>query len=270
VKPDTRFFVTGAARGIGAATAALLVARGHRVLVCDVDGDEAAALATRLGPAAHAIALDVRDAASWERALDQAWSRWGGGDVLVNNAGLIHNGFVRDQSIEQIEHMVQVNFLGLVKGVRAGVPRLLAQGHGHVIDVGSLAAFVPLKGQTVYAATKHAVRAFHHGCALEWAEAPIAWTLVCPGAVDTGMLRQQVAHDSNALAFAGPALTPETVAAAILRAAETRPAEILLPAAQGAMLRVLGALPAAVRALSRRSERQGLRNLARQRGAPRS
>lgn len=257
MKSDSVFFVTGAANGVGAATCELLVTRGHRVVVCDVDGAAAAALATRLGTRAHAITLDVRDAAAWERALDEAWAHSGAVDVLVNNAGLIHSGWVRDQTLEQIEHMVDVNFLGLLKGVRATVPRLLAQGCGHVINMGSLVAFFPIKGQTVYSATKHAVRAFHHGCALEYADSPITFSLVCPGAIDTGMLRRQIADDSNAPAFADPALTAAQVAEAIYQAAESRASEILVPRWRGEGIRLAGAYPAAVRFLNREAERRG-------------
>lgn len=263
MKPGSVFFITGAARGIGAATAEFVLARGHRAVVCDVDKEGAASLCKRLGEAAHAIALDVRDPASWERSLDEAWERFGAVDVLVNNAGLIHSGWLREQSLDEIEHMIDVNLLGLVKGVRAALPRLAAQGYGHMVTVGSLASFSPLKGQVVYAATKHAVRAFHHGVALESEDLPVTFSLVCPGAVDTGMLRHQIPHDSNAVSFASRALTPQQVAEAIYRAAEKRPAEILLPRLQGNALRFAGILPTAVRLLSRQAERQGLRALVR-------
>lgn len=263
MKPNSIFFITGGAHGIGAATAELAVARGHAVLVCDVDREAAASLCKRLGERSHAIHLDVRDPESWERSLDEAWERFSAVDVLVNNAGLIHSGWLRDQSLEQIEHMVDVNLLGLIKGVRAALPRLAAQGHGHVVNVASLASFAPLKGQTVYAATKHAARAFHHGVALESEDLPVTFSLVCPGAVDTGMLRHQISHDSNAVSFASRALTPQQVARAIYRAAEKRPSEILLPRLQGNALRFAGVLPSLVGLIARQAERQGLRALAR-------
>ncbi|MFQ5503194.1 MAG: SDR family oxidoreductase [Planctomycetota bacterium] len=260
------FLITGAARGIGAATAELVLRGGHRAVVCDVDLGGAESLCGRLGESAQAVALDVRDPENWERALDQAWERFGGVDVLVNNAGLIRSGWLREQSLEEIEHMIDVNLLGLIKGVRAAVPRFVLQGHGHVITVGSLASFSHLKGQVVYAASKHAVRAFHHGVALESEHLPVTFSLVCPGAVDTGMLRDQVGHDSNAVSFASRALTPQQVAEAIYSAAEERPAEILLPRIQGKALRFAGVLPGVVRMISRQAERQGLRALKRLRG----
>lgn len=113
------------------------------------------------------------------------------------------------------------------------------------------------------AATKHAVRAFHHGVAVEFEDLPVTFTLVFPVAVDTGMLRDQIPHDSNAVSFANRALTPQQVAEAIYRAGEKRPAEILLPRLQGNALRFAGVLPTAIRLLSRQAGRQGLRTLAR-------
>lgn len=116
MKPGSVFFITGAARGIGAATAELVVARGHRAVVGDVDAEAARDLCKRLGEMALAVHLDVRDVESWERSLDHAWQHFGGVDVLVNNAGLIHSGWVREQSRDEIEHMIDVNLLGPING----------------------------------------------------------------------------------------------------------------------------------------------------------
>lgn len=257
MRPDAVFFVTGAAHGIGAAFARLAVGRGRRVVLADVDVAAARALAAALGERAQAVALDVRDEAAWERALDEAWARWGRVDVLVNDAGRLHGGTLLEQSPAQLREMIDVNLLGVAHGLRAAVPRLARQGSGHVIDVGSLAGYVPLKGQAFYSATKHALRALHHAFALEQAGGPVTFTLVCPAAVDTGMLRQQVGADSNAMAFAGRPLTAERVAEAIWRAAERRPREILLPAAGGLGARLLGAFPALLARVTPRVERAG-------------
>jgi len=265
VKPGSTFFITGGGNGIGAKVAELAVGKGHRVAVADIDESAAPDLCERLGDKALPVRLDVRDVAGWEKALDAAWEHFGGIDILVNNAGLIHPGWFREQTIDQIEHMVQVNLLGLVKGVRAIVPRFNAQGHGHIINMASYVAFAVLKGQTVYSATKHAVRAFHHGVAQEHENDPIDFTLICPTAVDTRMLRQQVGQDSCALAFSEASVTPEQVAAAIHRAAEKKPLEILVPRWPGAALRFVGVMPRLLRAITRRAEKKGLVVVAKQR-----
>jgi NADP-dependent 3-hydroxy acid dehydrogenase YdfG len=257
MRGDAVFFVTGAAHGIGAAFARLAVGRGRRAVLADVDVETARALAAELGSRAHAIALDVRDELAWEAALDEAWARFGRVDVLVSNAGLLHGGNLLEQSSAQLRHMLDVNLMGVANGLRAAVPRLARQGGGHVVDVGSLASYVPLKGQSFYSATKHAVRALHHAFALEQAGGPVTFTLVCPAAVDTAMLRQQVDADSNAMAFAGRALRAEQVAEGIWRAAARRPREVLLPAAGGFGARLLGVFPGLLAAVTPRIERAG-------------
>lgn len=263
---DVVCFVTGAAHGIGAAFARLATARGWRLALADLDVGAARALAAEVAGRARALALDVRDAAAWESALDEAWARFGRVDVLVNNAGVLHGGTLLEQAPERLRDMLEVNLMGVVHGLRAGVPRLARQGGGHVVDVASLAGYVPLKGQAFYAATKHAVRALHHAFALEQAGGPVTFTLVCPGAVDTGMLRRQIDADSNAMAFAGRPLAPERVAEAIWRAATRRPREILLPAAGGLGARLLGACPSMLARVTPRVERSGLAALRRRRG----
>jgi NADP-dependent 3-hydroxy acid dehydrogenase YdfG len=263
MRPDAVFFVTGAAHGIGAAFARLAVGRGGRIVLADVDAEAAHALAAALGERAHAVALDVRDEAAWERALDEAWARFGRVDVLVNDAGLLCGGNLLEQSLAELRHMLDVNLLGVANGLRAAVPRLARQGGGHVVDLGSLASYLPLKGQAFYSATKHAVRALHHGFALEQAGGPVTFTLVCPAAVDTGMLRQQIGADSNAIAFAGRPLTPEQVAEGIWRAAARRPRELLLPLADGLGARLLGAFPSLLAFVTPHIERAGRSKLRR-------
>jgi NADP-dependent 3-hydroxy acid dehydrogenase YdfG len=257
MKPNCVFLITGAAKGIGAATAELVVSRGHRVVVCDVDTQGVAGVAARLGDGAHPLRLDVREEADWREALAACTRRFGSVDVVVNNAGLIHIGYVREQSADQIRHMVEVNFIALVTACRTAVPFLIEQGHGHVVNVGSLAGFAPLKGQAVYSATKHAVRAFHHALALEHADDPVDFSLVCPAAVDTGMLRQQLGHDAAALSFADRPLTAAEVAQGIYHAVEHRSTEVLLPALRGELLRVLGTYPSAIGRLTRTAEARG-------------
>jgi short-subunit dehydrogenase len=262
LKPGSVFFITGAADGIGAATAELAVSRGYRVAVCDLDESAGASLCRRLGENAHAIALDVRDIESWERALDEAWQRFGCVDVLVNNAGVIHTGWVDEQPLEKLEHMIEVNLLGLMKGVRATVPRFQAQGYGHVINIGSLGCFVPLPGQSVYGATKHAVRAFHHGYAMEQRDRRVTFTLVCPGVVDTQMLRKQVGIEASFISFSVSPLRREAVAKAVLRGAEKKPHEILIPVFQGEGLRLAGIFPRIMRWLAPGFEARGRKAMA--------
>jgi NAD(P)-dependent dehydrogenase (short-subunit alcohol dehydrogenase family) len=266
LRSDPAFFVTGGAHGIGAAFVRLAVARGARVAIGDVDVVAAQALAAACGERVVAIGLDVRDEGAWARALDEASARFGRLDVLVNNAGLLHSGTLVEQLPAQLQHMLDVNVLGVAYGLRAYVPRATAWGGGHVVDVASLASYVPLPGQAFYSATKHAVRALHVAFAME-SDGPVTFTLVCPGAVETRMLRQQIPTDSNAVAFADRVLRPEQVAEAIWRGATHRPREILLPRLGGLGGKWIGVFPGVLALVMRRMRRKGLRALrARRRG----
>lgn len=140
------------------------------------------------------------------RALEAAWRRFGAVDVLVNNAGLLHGGTLLEQPEDQLREMLEVNLLGVANGMRAYVPRAISRGEGHVVNVASLAGYVALPGQAFYSATKHAVRALHQAFSMELETQAVTFTLVCPGAVETRMLRQQIPVDSNAVAFAGRVL----------------------------------------------------------------
>lgn len=244
MKPDSVFFVTGGAGGIGSATVRHVMQHGHRAVVCDVDSNAAQRVCEKFGDRATPVQLDVREPADWERALNVAWDHFGGIDVLVNNAGLIYTGWADDHEPHEIQHMIDVNFLGLVNGCRATVPRMIAQGHGHVVNIGSLAAYTTLPGQSVYCATKHAVRAFNHGYALEHRNSPVTFTLICPAAVNTPMWQKQIDDDAAALSFADRVLEADEVARAIYRAGLKKPREIMIPAFKGGSLKFVGAFPA--------------------------
>src|SRR5687767_4739890 len=133
--------ITGAASGIGAATAQLAAQRGHRVVLADVDLARAEALAGRLGPPALAVPLDVREGAQWEAALQATVAAFGRLDILVNNAGIIHTGYARDLTMAQHRDMLEVNYLGVVGGVLAALPLMREQGDGHIVDVCSMTSF---------------------------------------------------------------------------------------------------------------------------------
>jgi NADP-dependent 3-hydroxy acid dehydrogenase YdfG len=260
-------FITGAANGIGAATARLLAARQRRVVVADIDGDGAGRLAAALGERALAVTHDVRDPAQWETALDIVAREVGAVDVLVNNAGVIETGYFRDVDVALHRRMVEVNYLGMITGMKAVLPRMRAQGHGHIVNVCSMTAFLPMTGMASYAGTKHAIRACHHGVAIEERDGPVTFSIVHPPATETAMLEQELRDDSAGLAFVDASVKPEVVAAAILRAIDEKPREVVMPPLEGRVLRLFGAQPALTHFLIPRAEAKGRRNMRRRRGA---
>jgi len=247
-------FITGAASGIGAATARAAVAAGHKVVLADINLGGARAVAAGLGPDALALALDITDGRQWDQALDAAWAHFGRVDVLVNNAAVVHTGYARDVSIDHHGATIQTNFMGPLTGMLKALPRFKAQGAGHLVTVCSMTAFLPFPGIASYAAAKHALRAFHHGLMLEERHGPVAFTIVHPTATETPMLEQEAQDDAVAMAFAGPAVTAETVAEVILKAIRLRSVEIFMPPERGRVVRRVGTSPRALRALVERNE----------------
>ncbi len=247
-------FITGAASGIGAATARAAVAAGHKVVLADINLDGARTVAAGLGAAALAVRLDITDGRQWDQALDAAWAHFGRVDVLVNNAAVVHTGYARDVSIDRHGATILTNFMGPLTGMLKVLPRFKAQGAGHLVTVCSMTAFLPFPGIASYAAAKHALRAFHHGLMLEERHGPVAFTIVHPTATETPMLDQEAQDDAVAMAFAGPSVTAETVAEVILKAIRLRSVEIFMPPERGRVVRRVGTSPRALRALVERNE----------------
>lgn len=235
--------VTGAASGIGAATARLAAARGYCVMLSDVNEEGARSLAERLGSRTRAVGLDIRDPAGWSRAFDAAEAEFGPVDVLVNNAGIIHTGTARDLSLDRHRDMIEVNLLGTIAGVHTALQRMTAHGRGHIINVCSMTSFLPLSGYATYGATKHGIRAFHHSVAIEERGGPISFTIIHPPSTRTGMLDQEMADPSSVIAFAEKSYSPEQVAGVVVDAIVDKPVEVVFPPLAGRFQRVVGVFP---------------------------
>lgn len=253
--------ITGAASGIGAATARQAAAAGHRVVLADIDLDGATAVAAGIGEAASAVRLDIRSEADWTQVFDDVWARHGGLDVLVNNAAIVHTGFIRDVPLEKHAQTMSTNFLGAVTGMLTVLPRFRARGSGHIVNVSSMTAFIPFPGIATYAAAKHALRAFHHALALEERHGPLKFTIVYPTATETPMLDKEAEDDALALAFAGTPMTADDVGVAIVAAIRKQSVEVYLPPERGKVVRRLGTSPRALTKMVERNEAIGTEKL---------
>jgi short-subunit dehydrogenase len=251
--------VTGAANGIGAAIAELAVARGHRVMLTDVDEAAVVSRAGSLGPRAAGCALDIRSSAEWTRAFEAAETAFGGVDVLVNNAGITHTGVARDLREQQHRDIVEVNLLGTITGVCTALERMTAQGHGHIVNVCSMTSFLPLPGYATYCASKYGLRAFHHSVAIEERDGPLDFTIVHPPSTRTAMLEQEMADPSCAIAFAEKSYAPQQIARAVVDALATKPVEVVFPPLAGRVQRIAGVFPRLMRRILPVAEARGLR-----------
>jgi 3alpha(or 20beta)-hydroxysteroid dehydrogenase len=181
--------VTGAARGTGAATARLFVEEGARVVLADVDDVRGGARAGEIGDAARFVHLDVGDEGDWTRAVALTLREFGGLDVLVNNAALLHLAALEDTGAEDFERLFRVNQLGPFLGIRAVVPAMREAGGGSIVNVASVDGLAGKNGVVAYASTKWALRGITRVAALELGRYGIRVNTVCPEAGSIDMIR---------------------------------------------------------------------------------
>lgn len=185
--------VTGAASGIGRELALACAREGASVVLADVDepgNRETAAMIAPLGAATLPVRCDVSKPEALERLADLTWERFGACHLLFNNAGVAVTGPVWSAPPQDWEWVLGINLMGVIHGVRAFVPRMLAQGEpGRVVNTASVAGFLSLPGSGVYCVSKHAVVALseclHHD--LRAARSRIGVSVLCPAFVPTGI-----------------------------------------------------------------------------------
>ncbi|MBJ7466982.1 MAG: SDR family NAD(P)-dependent oxidoreductase, partial [Mycolicibacterium sp.] len=152
--------ITGAARGIGYATAKALLARGARVVIGDRDvalQESAVVELTKLGQVSG-YPLDVTDRESFETFLDKARTDGGGHiDVLINNAGVMPVGPFLEETEQSVRSSLEVNVYGVLTGCQLALPQMVKRRSGHIINIASLSGLIPLPGQVVYVGAKYAV-----------------------------------------------------------------------------------------------------------------
>lgn len=208
--------VTGASAGIGRATAWAFAGRGARVALAARRLDrleELAGLIRSRGGEALAVRCDVTEGDEVDRLAAEVEGAFGGCDVLVNNAGVPGGGAFSDPPLEDLEHVVQVNLLGVIRCTRAFLPLLRGRGSSHIVNVASLAGRHAIPGAAVYSATKHAVVGLSNALAHELAPNGVLVTSVDPGPVRTEGFPQAGAPGWSVM-------PPERVARTIARVVE--------------------------------------------------
>ena len=180
--------VTGAGSGLGRAAAMLFAEHGAEVVVADVDGDRATAVAQEISaPSALAVTVDVADEASVSELVAQAVERFGGVDLLYNNAGVNSTGAVDDATLADWERCFAVNVTGTFLCSRAVVGEMRRRGGGAILNQGSVAALVGVKGVAAYGAAKGAIVALTRSMAVDLAP-EIRVNCLCPGTVYTPLM----------------------------------------------------------------------------------
>jgi NAD(P)-dependent dehydrogenase (short-subunit alcohol dehydrogenase family) len=224
--------VSGAGRGIGAATGALLARRGASVVLADVDGENAESQARELvehGAAAVATAADVTDAGACEAIVELALGAFGRLDILINNAGVGAFGATPEATTDaEWKRVLSIDLESVFLLTRAAIPALRAAGGGCIVNVASVHALMTAGGVAPYAAAKGGVLSMTRALAIDLAPDRIRVVAVLPGAVDTPMLAEYAqrsgaslealgfSHDGTKLGRVG---RPEEVAEVIVFAA---------------------------------------------------
>lgn len=194
--------ISGGARGQGEAEARLLVAEGAHVVIGDVLVEDGRSVAEDLGDACEFAELDVTDPASWDGAVATATSRFGGLDVLVNNAGIAGFTPIIDGDVDQYRRVIDVNQLGVYLGMRASAPAMRERGGGSIINISSIDGLIGMPFVSAYVSSKFAVRGMTKVAALELARHGIRVNSVHPGYIDTAMVREPMGSEFAA-ALAG-------------------------------------------------------------------
>jgi len=220
-----RALVTGGAAGIGRATARALAAEGARLALLDIDVARLEAAATELtGGGAEALTLpaSVAEPAEVRTAFAELDARWGGLDILVNNAGVIGKRAALALTDEDWSRVMRINLDGVFFCAREAGRRMVAQGGGAIVNLGSIYSLVAAPERLAYCASKAAVAALTKVLAIEWAGQGVRVNAVAPGYVETDLIGTAVRAgeiDTAPLARRTPVgrlARPEEIARAIL------------------------------------------------------
>jgi 3-oxoacyl-[acyl-carrier protein] reductase len=189
---DKVSIITGAGSGIGQATAYKFANEGAKVAVCDINSEAAERVAKEINESrgeALAFRVDVTDVDSIARMVEGVMARWGRIDTLVNNAGIVQDAQLRKMTEDQFDQVIDVNLKGVYNCTRAVVDIMIKQHSGCILNASSIAGIYGNFGQTNYAATKFAVIGMMKTWARELANKGIRANAICPGFIETPILR---------------------------------------------------------------------------------
>ena len=215
--------VTGAARGQGEATARLFVENDAKVMLTDLDADGCAALAGELGENAVSTRHDITDSTDWDRIVAATLDAFGGLNVLINNAGIFFTGKIGEATKADMEKAFAVNVTGAFLGITAAAPHM--PGGGSIVNVASGAGLAGMANMVAYSTSKWALRGMTRCAARDLAPRGIRVNALCPGVIDTPMIRNDDIPDffdqvSIGIPLGRPGQPDEMAAASLYLASE--------------------------------------------------
>jgi 3-oxoacyl-[acyl-carrier protein] reductase len=211
---DKVAIITGAAKGIGFATAKRFSAEGAKVMIADINPDAVKATVDLI-PGSEAYVVNVTDRASIEAAVDQIMQRHGRIDILINNAGITQDARLVKMTEAQFDTVIDVNLKGVFNCTQLVVPHMLEAGKGSVVNASSVVGIYGNFGQTNYSATKFGVIGFTKTWARELGSKGIRVNAVCPGFIATEMVKampENILQDIEKRSWLGRLGSPEEMA----------------------------------------------------------
>ncbi len=216
--------VTGASTGIGRETALAFAAAGARVIAAARNASALESLGNGILP----VAADVSREADVQRLVDTALERFGRVDILVNNAGVGMRAAVEDTVFADAERLMDVNFFGALRCIQTALPHMRRQGRGQIVNVGSILSVLATPRNSIYSASKFALRALSDSLRIELRGAGIDVILIMPGYTDTAFFENQMRYGGPVRVTPLRGVHPRTVATAILKACRRRQREVAL------------------------------------------
>ena len=238
------FIVTGAGGGIGGALVLDILARGGRVAGVDLKEDGMLATKAKAGKNAEMMTLhplNIADREAVESTVQQIISDRGGVDGIINCAGIVQPfKKINDLDFESIERVMNVNFYGTLNMTKALLPHLLSRPAAHVVNVSSMGGFLPVPGQSVYGASKAAVKLLTEGLYAELLNTSVRVSVVFPGATETNITKNSHVDaprgaENRAEASKYKMLSPEDAARIILNGVEADKMQIFTGSDSNAM-----------------------------------
>lgn len=247
--------ITGGSRGLGLVMARQLVDQGARVAICARDREEVERARTELaasGAEVMGLECDVSNRAAIEQTVQAVRERWGGVDVLINNAGVIQVGPQQEMELEDYEHAMAVHYWGPLYATLAVLPEMRRRGAGRIVNISSIGGIISVPHLLPYSASKFALVGLSEGLRAELLTEGIYVTTVCPGLMRTGSAVNALFKGRNDLESAWftvsasapfPAMKAERAAAQILRGCRDGRAHLVLSLPAKAVSLIHGIAP---------------------------
>ena len=179
--------ITGAARGMGEATARLFAAEGARVAVVDLLEAEGRKVAADIGEAARFYTCDISKEGDWKALVTDLVATWGKIDILINNAAICPNAGILDIEIEDFRRVLDINLIGSWAGIKTVGKQMVAQGSGSIVNVHSIGALWGLNGLASYVASKWGLRGLTKTAAIELGPLGVRVNAIFPGGIASPM-----------------------------------------------------------------------------------